>query len=162
MNTGFQKFDHVISCIEDACCVLSIAVVTIIVTMSVIGRYIFHADFLWAGEVDQALLVAVGMFGSARAVRTNGHTEFTAVSNKPKSRKVRIAIRLIISIITVSLLVLLFVTSVQYTAAGFAIKTTVLKIPRGVYYSSISIGFGLCVYEFIKTGRARIVNDKEN
>lgn len=74
--------------------------------MCVFGRCIFHMGFLWADEVNQMLLVAVGMFGSARTLCSNGHAEFT---------------------------------SFMY------------------FYMFIPMGFGLCIYEYLKTFKKKIL-----
>ncbi len=62
--------------------------------------------FLWVDEVNQMLLVAVGMFGSARTLCSNGHAEFT---------------------------------SFMY------------------FYMFIPMGFGLCIYEYLKTFKKKIL-----
>lgn len=104
------------------------------------------------------MLVAMGMFGSARAVRTNGHTEFTSFVNRVKSPKGRIVIRAVIMAITLAFLVFLFVVSTQYTMAG-TIRSAALRIPRKYYYMSIAIGFALCIYEYLKKLKSRVLDD---
>ena len=89
MKKLLTSLDTIIRWVEDIVCGTTLAAIVCIATASVIARYIFHTGFLWADEVNQALLVAMGMFGSARAVRTNGHTEFTMLVNKPKSKGAR-------------------------------------------------------------------------
>ena len=93
MKKLFNSIDTIIRWLENIVCGATLTAIVCIATATVIARYIFQTGFLWADEVNQALLVAMGMFGSARAVRTNGHTEFTMLVNKPKSKAVRIALR---------------------------------------------------------------------
>lgn len=144
--------------IENIVCVSSLAAIVTIAAASVVARYVFHTGFLWADELNQALLVAMGMFGCARAVRTNGHTEFTTLSSKPKSKNVRIAIRGAIALITIIFLAFLFVNSIQYTKTG-TMLSTVLRIKRMYYYMSIPIGFGLCIYEYLRAVKSRVIED---
>ena len=92
MKKLFNSIDTIIRWLENIVCGATLTAIVCIATATVIARYIFQTGFLWADEVNQALLVAMGMFGSARAVRTNGHTEFTMLVNKPKSKAVRIAL----------------------------------------------------------------------
>ena len=98
------------------------------------------------------------MFGSARAVRYNGHAEFTSFIAKQKSRGVRVAMRGAIMVLTIALLVFMLVISYQFTMAG-TMKTTVLRIPRMYMYMSIPMGFALCVYEYLKVAKARVLTD---
>lgn len=158
MKKFLDGIDVAVRWIEETVCVVTLLAIVCIATASVIGRYVFHTGFLWADEVSQALLVAMGMFGSARAVRTKSHTEFTTFSSKPKSRAVRIAIRAVIAAITLFFLAFLLISSAQYAASG-RMLSTVLRIPRKYYYMSIPFGFGLCVYEYLRAVKSRVLND---
>ena len=154
----FKKFDTVVAWIEDLVSGSCLAAVVLIAVASVFGRYVLHTGFLWADEVNQALLVAVGMFGSARAVRYNGHAEFTSFIASRKSRAVRVAMRAIFNIATIALLVFMFVISLQFTMAG-TMKATVTRVPRMYFYMSIPMGFGLCIYEYLKVIKSKILTD---
>ena len=154
----FKRFDSVVAWIEDIVSAFCLAGIVVIAAGSVFGRYVLHTGFLWADEVNQMLLVAMGMFGSARAVRSNGHAEFTSFINNRKSRAARIAMRAAINILTIVLLVFMFVISMQFTLGG-TMKSTVLRIPRMYFYMSIPMGFGLCIYEYLKVVKIRILTD---
>ena len=154
----FKRFDSVVAWIEDIVSAFCLAGIVVIAAGSVFGRYVLHTGFLWADEVNQMLLVAMGMFGSARAVRSNGHAEFTSFINKRKSRAARIAMRAAINILTIVLLVFMFVISMQFTLGG-TMKSTVLRIPRMYFYMSIPMGFGLCIYEYLKVVKIKILTD---
>lgn len=154
----FKRFDSVVAWIEDIVSAFCLAGIVVIAAGSVFGRYVLHTGFLWADEVNQMLLVAMGMFGSARAVRSNGHAEFTSFINNRKSRTARIAMRAAINILTIVLLVFMFVISMQFTLGG-TMKSTVLHIPRMYFYMSIPMGFGLCIYEYLKVVKTKILTD---
>ena len=154
----FKRFDSVVAWIEDIVSAFCLAGIVVIAAGSVFGRYVLHTCFLWADEVNQMLLVAMGMFGSARAVRSNGHAEFTSFINNRKSRTARIAMRAAINILTIVLLVFMFVISMQFTLGG-TMKSTVLRIPRMYFYMSIPMGFGLCIYEYLKVVKTKILTD---
>ena len=161
MKKMLDAVDVGISWVENVVCIVSLTAIVTIAAASVVARYVFHTGFLWADEVNQALLVAMGMFGCARAVRTNGHTEFTTLSNKPKSKKVRIAIRGIIELITIVFLAFLLVNSIKYTMTG-TVVSTVLRVKRMYYYMSIPIGFGLCIYEYLRAFKKRVIQEPES
>lgn len=160
MKQILQTIDTIIHWIEDIVCGTSLAAIVSIAAVSVICRYVFQTGFLWADEVNQALLVAMGMFGSARAVRTNGHTEFTVLVNKAKSRKVRIALRTVFLMISIVFLVLMLLWSADYTANG-TMRSATLRIPRMYYYMSIPIGFALMIYEYLRSARRRIIEEPD-
>lgn len=158
MKRGYEIVDTIIRWIEDIVCFSTLFALVGIATISVIGRYIFRVGFLWGDEVSQALLVAMGMFGSARAVRMDGHTEFTSLSSKPKSKTVRIVFRAIFMAVTVGFLIFLLVNSAEYTAKG-TMLSTVLRIPRKYYYMSIPCGFALMIYEYFSAIKRKVIND---
>lgn len=160
MKSFFQTLDRIVHLIEDLVCGSALAVIVAISTASVIGRYIFDTGFLWADEVNQALLVAMCMFGSARAVRTNGHTEFTLLISRTKSKSIRIALRTVFFAVSILFLVLMFVWSADYAAHG-TMRSTTLRIPRMYYYMSIPIGFGLMLYEYLRSAKRRTIEDSE-
>lgn len=157
----FKKFDTVVAWIEDIISGSCLAAIVLIAAASVFGRYVLHTGFLWADEVNQTLLVAMGMFGSARAVRSNGHAEFTSFITNRKSRTVRMAMRAVIMILTIALLVFMFVISMRFTLGG-TMKSTVLRVPRMYFYMSIPMGFGLCIYEYLKVLRKKIFADAQS
>jgi len=159
MGNVFKKFDLVIQWIEDIACALFLVGIIGISAVQVILRYGFGLGFLWADEVNQSLLVAMGMFGCAKAVRTKGHTELTLVVNKLKGSKARIAFRAVINVISLATLIILFVAAFQYTSDATTIKSVMLRIPRMYYYISMPIGIGLSIYEFLKLMKSRIMND---
>lgn len=158
---AFKRFDTVVTWVEDIVSAFCLAAIVIIAAGSVFGRYVLHTGFLWADEVNQALLVAMGMFGSARAVRSNGHAEFTSFINNRKSRTVRIVMRAAINILTIALLVFMFVISMRFTLGG-TMKSTVLRVPRMYFYMSIPAGFGLCIYEYLKVVKTKILTDAKS
>lgn len=158
MSNLMRCVDTAIHWIEDVVSAFSLAAIVAIAAANTVDRYIFSSGFLWADEVNQALLVAMAMFGSARAFRTGGHIEFTTVSNLPKSHAVRMGLRAFILLLTVIFLVFLFIICAQYTSRG-TILSTVLKVPRMYYYVSMPIGFGLCIYELVRMARRKVVDD---
>lgn len=161
MKKLLDCIDFVVKWFENIVCAGTLLAVVCIATASVVARYGFQSGFLWADEVNQALLVTLGMFGSARAIRTNGHTEFTTLSSKIKSRKARIILRGIFMIITIGFLIFLFINSLDYTMRG-RMLSTVLRVRRMYYYMSIPIGFGLMIYEYLRAIKRRVIDDPVN
>jgi len=153
-----RVIDAVVHAIEDVVSIGTLAGIVGIAFSNVIARYVFKSGFLWADEVSQALLVMMGMFGCARAVRENGHTQFDLLQNKLKAKAARIGLRAIIMVITLAFLAFLLVNSSQYTAAG-TMLSTVMRVPRMYYYASIPVGFVLCIYEYIRNVKSKVADD---
>ncbi len=159
MKQALEKCDLVIRWIEDIVCGTTLAAIVCIASAQLILRYFFSTGLLWGDEVNQALIVCAGMFGSAKAIRANGHTELTFLTKKPKNAKTRIALRAVINVISLAVLIVLFYTSVRYTVNSGSIKNTVLRVPRMYYYMSMPIGLGFSIYEFLRVMKERIMVD---
>lgn len=161
MKKALVVLDKVVWTVEDVVSIASLAGIVGIAFVNVIARYVFKSGFLWADEVSQALLVMMGMFGCARAVRANGHTQFDVLESKPKKKAVRVTMRAVILVITIIFLVFLLINSAKYTAAG-KMLSTVLRVPRKYYYASIPIGFALCIYEYLRAIKEKVIDDPKS
>lgn len=158
-RSALQKVDLVVQWAEDIVCGVALIIIICVAAAQLVLRYFFSSGLLWGDEVNQALIVAMGMMGCAKAIRTNGHTELTVLTKKPKSLQVRIAIRAVINVISLITLVILFYFSFQYTLSGQTIRSTTLRVPRMYYYMSMPIGLAFSLYEFVRMMKTRIMND---
>lgn len=156
---ALQKLDLVVQWIEDIICGVALVLIICVAVGQLVLRYFFSSGLLWGDEVNQALIVAMGMMGCAKAIRTNGHTELTVLTKKPKNPKTRIAIRAVINVISLIALVILFYFSLQYTLSAQTIRSTTLRVPRMYYYMSMPIGLVFSLYEFLRLMKTRIMND---
>lgn len=159
MKKLFQIFDLAVRWTEDIVSVVTLVMIVGISAAQIVLRYFFRSGFVWVDEVVQALMVGMVMFGSAIAVRWGGHTELKGLVNKPKSKKIRMVLRAIISIISLAVLIILFVAAFRFTADSTELKSVILRVPRTYYYISMPLGFGLSIYEFIKRVKSRITDD---
>ena len=157
-NGFFRTFDNVIKVIEDFGVGITFGAIVILVTVCVFYRYVLKSGFMWSAEVQEVLVVAMAMFGCAKATREGGHTELTALT-KMFPRKARVFIRALTSIAAVIFLAVFFWTSLRYTLASGNLKTIMLRIPYKYFYMWLPIGMGLNLYEFLKRMPDRIKND---
>ncbi|MCD8350898.1 MAG: TRAP transporter small permease [Planctomycetaceae bacterium] len=158
MKKAFRVFDTAITWIEDIGCTAIYAAIVCIVTVHVFFRYVLFSGLLWSDELIQILLVYMVMFGSARAIRTNGHTELNSFANR-LPEKPRYLLRTLIALACVAFFALFFVGAVEHTMNAGRLRTVILRIPRAYCYLSMPIGAGLMLYEFIKTIKHRITHD---
>lgn len=68
--------------------------------------------------------------------------------------------RAAINLLTIALLVFMFVISMQFTLGG-TMKSTVLRV-QNVFYMSIPMGFVLCIYEYLKVVKTKILTDTKS
>ncbi|MEI3138362.1 MAG: TRAP transporter small permease [Lachnospiraceae bacterium] len=157
-NTFLKRFDTVIKTIENLGTGISFGCIVVLVSVSVFCRYVLKSGILWSAEIQEVLVVAMAMFGCAKATREGGHTELTALTSL-FPRKGRVFIRTLTSLASAFFLIVFFWASLQYTLNTGALKTIMLKIPYKYFYMFLPIGLGLNLYEFLKKMPGRIKND---
>lgn len=159
MKKLFQQIDLIVTKIEDIFSVTLFGVIVIIVTAHVFSRYVLRSGILWSDEVIQILLVAMVMFGAARAIRTNGHTDMQGlVDSMPKP--LGTFFRVFSNVATLFFLVVFLFSSFKHTMDAGQVYTVILRIPRRIAYASMPVGALLMVYEFTKLMKSRILNTK--
>ncbi|MCB6609488.1 TRAP transporter small permease [[Clostridium] symbiosum] len=158
MKKFYKAVDKGIAAVEDTGCVISFAAIVCIVVAHVFFRYVLRSGILWSDEVVQILMVSMVMFGTARAVRVDGHTELQSFVDRlpPVGRTV---VRTLVTLVSLGFLIMFFISSFEFTATTGTLKTVMLRIPRKYCYMFLPLGAGLSIYEFIKTAGHRIFHE---
>lgn len=158
LKKAFHMVDLVFQWIEDLGVVISFAAIVLLVFTTVYYRYFLRSGLMWSAEVQEVLVVALAMFGCARAARYDGHTSLGAIVNAlPKIPKY--IVRTIVLLLSLIFLVAFFFASLQYTLNTGMLRTIMLKIPYRYFYMYMPIGFLLTIYEFIKKIPEKIFKD---
>lgn len=160
-SSVFRKIDFIIEKIENFGTGITFAAVVILVGITVFLRYVMNSGLMWAAEVQEILVVALAMFGGAKATREGGHTELSLITNMLPYNG-RVILRTITSIASLIFLGTFFIVSLDYTLSTGNLKTIMLRIPYRYCYMFLPIGMGLILYEFIKRMKNRILVDKKD
>lgn len=152
---AFKMFDRVIEIIENLLCTLPMAVILVVEMVQVFYRYVLRSGIPWSDEAIVNLIVVCVMFGGAKAIRTNEHTELTGTADSFPP-KVRTVVRVITTFATLAFLVVLAYSSFMFATTAGRLKTTYLRIPMKYCYAPLAIGSIFMVYEFVKTIKYRI------
>ncbi len=113
-------------------------VLTIVMTVDVIMRYVFNAPFIWGLELDVHLLIIIFMFGILECTRTGGNIRMDLVYLHMPDRARRM-VALLLCAIGCYIFVLLagkaaseipFLLSIQE-------ESEYLHLPKGWYYTGI-------------------------
>lgn len=151
----FSIFDKGIEWVEILTSVISLIIITILVFLQVVLRYVFSTSIPWTEEVVITLIVYMVLFGAARAVRTKDHTEVDGVAKSlPKTSG--ILLRFCTNLITVAALVITAYASF-FLAGRIKTVTPVLRYKLNVNYYGIAVGAVLMVYEYLKLLKSRIL-----
>ncbi len=157
-NKFLTGFDRAVKTIEDYGVGICFAAIVLLSVVTVFYRYVLKSGILWSNEVQQILVVAMVMFGCAKATREGGHTELHAIVGF-FPRKGRVFIRTLTSVAAIVFLVVFLYSGVKYALAAGNLKTIVLKLPYRYCYMLLPIGGILNIYEFIRRIPQRIMED---
>lgn len=158
MKSFYEKFDKLVGIIEDILCAAPMAVILVIEAVHVFARYAFKSGIVWSDEVITNLIVIVVMFGGARAIRYNEHTELTGtVDSLPGPA--RTVVRTITTLATLAFLAILFYSSILFIKGTGNLSTTYLRIPKVIVYMPLAVGSAFMIYEFVKTVKYRITRE---
>ncbi len=133
------RFERYLVTVNRAIIFLMMAVMSTLVFVNVVTRYIFNFSIIWAEEVSQYLMIWIAYLGAGLALREGRHVALEMLHDRlpaPLSRKVRMLI---------GGLVLAFLGAVTVLGFQFAIfvwnqETPVLNISLGIPSLAIPIG----------------------
>jgi TRAP-type C4-dicarboxylate transport system permease small subunit len=134
-----NRFERYLVAANRAVIFLMMAVMTTLVFVNVIARYVLNFSIIWAEEVSQYLMIWIAYLGAGLALREGRHVALEMLHDRlsaPLSRRVRMAVAGIL---------LVFLGWVTILGFQFAIfvwnqETPVLNISLGIPSLAIPIG----------------------
>lgn len=128
---------------------LSTLVLSIVTTIQVISRYIFHNPIGWGQDVVRLSFIYLVFWGGAYCVKEKAHLNidvlFTII--KPSSRKV---LELGINLLLLFFFIFIIYYGFIFTQTGMSQKSPYLSIPMSYYYLSLPTAGMVMVYYQIK------------
>lgn len=128
--------------IEGYICIILFVAMTITMFIEVIARYIFSFSLPWTGELTRYLFIWFIFISASYAVTEKAHIKVESIHGILPNRLKGIA-NLLGTIIWLGLTVLITYLGINYALSMFGSTSTALKIPMGVVYLGIPIGYGL-------------------
>lgn len=120
-------------------CVVSAALLTLGVVLSVVLRYVFSVTFVWAEEAITTLFVATTFFGAAVAFKENEHINIGFLVEK-LPRRTRKVLSVLELVILGGMHVVIIVSSWDWIGQVGKALTPGLRIPIRFFYSMIPAG----------------------
>ena len=144
-----KKAEHILSQAVKTVVTILLLALTVLVTYTVILRYIFNGGVPAAEELVRYLFIFNVMMAAAIAVRRNSHLQIDIVLNalKPHMRRI-----FTICATTVGLvfLVYLFILSLELVRSGAPNTSAGLGLPMSIPYTCVPIGTALMVLTSIE------------
>lgn len=150
-----KKLDKILDAFENASFVILLSVMTVIVFVQVIFRYIIHSSIPWSEELSRYCMVYVTFIGVSAGLKAGTHTGVDVVVEALHG-KAKFVLKLIQQILVFVLTVLFFFYSVKYFTMLLSTgqKSATLHIPIAFAYFAMTIGFAggiiRCIQNFVK------------
>ena len=150
---------NIISKIIDVIMMISLGIMSVIVFVNVILRYVFESGIAWSVELSQILFLVLVFFGAIQAFKENTHIQVDVLITKvPKLLQKILAI--ISNVIILYILYVLFRGSVQLVKENTVMTTPILGIPQSyIYAMGVILSVLISILTIMKT--VQIFTNKE-
>lgn len=124
-------------------------VMTVIMLMEVIGRYLFNSPFIWSLEAVSHLLIIVLLFGIPECTRKNGHIRMDLLNRRMPAwaRRAVEALYALIGMMVFSLIAKKAGAEIGYLKS-IPVTTEFLGLPIWLYYTGIVFLSALMILMF--------------
>lgn len=123
--------------------IIGLSIMSIIVFLNVVMRYVFSSGISWSVELSQILFLVIVFFGAIQAYKDNSHIKVDVLITKvpPIWQKIlAVASNVIIFIV----ICIVFKGSLQLVKENTVMSTPVLGIPQSYIYS-IGLFLSVCL-----------------
>ena len=134
-----RRFERYLVTANRAVIFLMMAVMTTLVFVNVVARYVFNFSIIWAEEVSQYLMIWIAYLGAGLALREGRHVALEMLHDRlsaPVCRKLRMAVGGLLLAFLGAVTVLGF----QFVVFVWTQETPVLNISLGIPSLAIPIG----------------------
>lgn len=151
----FDKICEVINNIASAITVALMVFLILLITWSVISRFVFNDPVEWQYEVTLICLLWIVFIGMSMTFHNDEHMRLTFVSNKmqPKMRAIWLTA---MDMLCFVFLVVAGILSISIVKNSMASLYQTIPVPRGYFYMPFPIGACMSLFQIINVGYKRI------
>ena len=141
---------------EGYCCAVMLAVMSVVVFMQVVFRFLIKSSLPWSEELSRYLLVYITYFGCAYGIKTGAHLGVEAfVLILPKTLQKLLNIVAQLGGLAVCLLIMKFGADIVMAQMQSGQLSPAMRLPMWTIYSAIPLGMAFCVIRYaIETVKA--------
>jgi C4-dicarboxylate transporter DctQ subunit len=122
--------------------ILMVPIMTGIIFVQVVLRYVFSSPFSWAEELARYLLIWITCLGSACAIRDGMHISISYLRSKLK-KSARTLVSAAIYVMTMGFFVYCIKEGTLFSLAQWSQRSTAMQIPMTLPYMAIPLGFAI-------------------
>ncbi len=134
-----SRFEYYLVTANRAVIFVMMAMMTTLVFVNVVTRYVFNFSIIWAEEVSQYLMIWIAYLAAGLALREGRHVALEILHDHlpaPLSRRVRVAV----GVLVLAFLGMVTVLGFQFALFVWDQETPVLNISLGIPCLAIPIG----------------------
>ena len=137
-----RRFNDLLLSLCKYAIIVMVPIMTGIIFVQVVLRYVFESPFSWAEELARYLLIWITCLGSAYAIRDGMHISINYLRSKLEG----FAQTVVTAVIYVLILVF-FIYCIKegalFSLAQWTQRSTAMQIPMTIPYMAIPIGFSI-------------------
>lgn len=148
--------------LEEYLMVAMVIVMTALIFIQVIMRYVFGNSLAWSEELARYLFLWSIWLGASYGIKTKGHVRLTVLTSK-FSPKVQGAVDVIVNIIWFLFVIFLVVKGYELVIKIYASgqTSTALHLPMWIAYASVPVGCSLMAFRMLQNAYTAVKNKKE-
>ena len=122
--------------------IVMVPIMTGIIFVQVVLRYVFQSPFSWAEELARYLLIWITCLGSACAIRDGMHISISYLRSKLQD-SAQTAVTVAIYVVTLGFFICCIKEGLLFSLAQWTQRSTAMQIPMTFPYIAIPLGFGI-------------------
>ena len=119
-----------------------VPLMTGIIFLQVVLRYVFQSPFSWAEELARYLLIWITCLGSAYAIRDGMHISIGYLRSKLKD-SAKTVVTVVVYVMTLGFFIYCVKEGMLFSFAQWTQRSTAMQIPMTIPYSAIPLGFAI-------------------
>ena len=147
---GMKKIAEFLSDFETRLSYVLIVLLTVVLSVQILNRYIFSTSFVWLEEIARISFVWLIYFSVASAARENSHIRVGLIDMFVSPKVVRGLNYLADALVIVfNLVIVWFGIQLIISSITYGNKTPVTDIPMGFIYAVIPFCFALMIFRIL-------------
>jgi TRAP-type C4-dicarboxylate transport system permease small subunit len=137
-----RKFNDLLLGLCKYALIVMVPVMTVIIFVQVVLRYVFQSPFSWAEELARYLLIWITCLGSACAIRDGMHISISYLRTKLRGAA-QTSVTAIIYVITLGFFIYCIKEGSVFSLEQWSQRSTAMQIPMTIPYMAIPLGFAI-------------------
>jgi TRAP-type C4-dicarboxylate transport system permease small subunit len=137
-----RRFNDLLLVLCKYALIVMVPLMTGIIFVQVILRYVFHSPFSWAEELARYLLIWITCLGSAYAIRDGMHISIGFLQSKLKG-SAQTVVRMATYAVTLVFFIYCIKEGLVFSLAQWTQRSTAMQIPMTLPYIAIPLGFAI-------------------